>query len=151
MLSEILPQKLYVSDEHAAVNYQWLDQLNIKTLLRLDRDALYRKSWEEQVGRRIFKTVHLIDGGVGNTVESFLEAVEIVKTAFLEHTVPILVYCMAGVSRSTCICGLSLYAMKYQPSFDAAMAYMCTQHYPTNPNSEIANFVRANVISKIDP
>ena len=63
MLSEIIPQKLYVSDEHSACHYQWLDQLNIKSLLRLDKDAIYRKSWDEQ-GQRTLGTVHLIDGGI---------------------------------------------------------------------------------------
>ena len=148
MLSEIIPQKLYVSDEHSACHYQWLDQLNIKSLLRLDKDAIYRKSWDEQ-GQRTLGTVHLIDGGVGNSVESYLLAIDFIKTRILYNQTPVLVYCMAGQSRSPCICALFLYSAGLCKTFDEAMQYMRSKHAFTSTKEEIIEFVKQYVIPQI--
>ena len=74
-ISEILPNKLYLSGELGATNYQALDYYNIHTLLRLDKDALFRPSWGNIDLRRNMTTIHFIDG-LGNEENKFLEAVK---------------------------------------------------------------------------
>lgn len=144
MISQILPH-LYVADEYHAVTYQIVDQLKIQTFLRLDKDAVYRNSWNEQTDRFTLKTVHLIDG-IGNPVESFVEAVDYLIAQQEKNKMPMLVYCMAGMNRSPTICTLFVYKTVQQITWDETLKFMKKQHAPCNFDSEVFKFAQDQVM-----
>lgn len=87
--------------------------------------------------------------GVGNTPEQLINILEAIDKDIKEKGTPIFIQCHAGMSRSPIIAALYLFYNGTFSSFDDALEYVKEKNKIAQPNLDLIDFIKRNVIPLI--